>query len=206
MAASHEIELLQKCRQGNQEAWAEFVQAYSGPIHSAIFSALKRYAPEKINQDRVQEHFQQVMLALCENGCKRLASFSAKNGCKLSTWLRVVVSRLVIDDLRRQPPASLSIDPNPADDGKQHYRPVNPADDNPLPPEMIQSKEAVEFVRAELAKLDQRERLIMQLRFMDGLSGEQTAGIVGISRNNVDQIVHRIKRRLKEKAVAGGYV
>lgn len=206
MAPLSEKELLGRCFAGKAEAWSEFVARYSGPIHGAICAVLRRYAPEKLAPDRRQDFFQQAFLALCENNCRRLRTFTGENGCSMSTWLRVVVSRLVIDELRRQDPPSLPLDPAPDGRDRAAGPSADPADQTPLPPEQLETEQTIDFLRRQLEELDPRERLIMQLRFVDGLSGERTAEVVGLSRNNVDQIVHRVKERLRQRALAQGFM
>ncbi len=203
MKSLSDNELLQRCLQGDPEAWAQFVERFSGTIHGAIYATLRRYAPELVSPERARDLFQQVFLALCENDRRRLRSFRGKGGCSLAGWLRVATTRLVIDQLRRREPAGRSLDVDPAPGNRPG---LAPPDRGPLAPEILEEREAVAFLRRELESLPPRERLIMQLRFADGLPGREVARLVGISRNNLDQIVHRIKARLKKRAREQGYV
>ncbi len=197
-------DLLQRCLDREEAAWAEFVERFSGPIRGAIYATLRRYAPELVSPEQARDLFQQVFLALCQDDCRRLRSFKGRGGCSLAGWLRVVATRQVIDQLRRREPAGRPLHGAPGD--QPGSRPLDPPDQGPLAPEMMEDKEAVAFLRRELHELKPRERLIMQLRFGDGLSGREVASLVGVSRNHLDQIVHRIKARLKKRAREEGYV
>lgn len=199
-----ERELIERCLDKDSRAWDMFVERYSGLIHGAIRSVLNRYAARDSSQERVRDLFQQVFVALCEDDCRRLASFGGKRGASLATWLRVVVSRLVIDDLRKTRPPTASLQNEQDEQAGAGASFANPRDPKPLPPELMQSQEARAFLAEELAGLKPRERLIMQLRFGEGLSGRETAAAMGISRNNLDQIVHRIKKGLMQKAEEKG--
>ena len=205
MKSLSDKELLQRCLQGDPEAWAQFVERFSGTIHGAIYATLRRYAPELVSPERARDLFQQVFLALCENDRRRLRSFRGKGGCSLAGWLRVVTTRLVIDQLRRRAPAGVPLDTAPAEPGGPGPPALDPPDQGPLAPEVMESRQAAEFLRRQLDALSPRDRLIMQLRFGDGLPGAEVARIVGVSRNNLDQIVHRIKARLRKRAQEKGY-
>jgi RNA polymerase sigma factor (sigma-70 family) len=67
---------------------------------------------------------------------------------------------------------------------------VHPADD------AYETVEAELDVAALIADLPERERQVAWLRIVAGLSPEQIAEKLGITRNNVDQAWHRAKRRL----------
>lgn len=205
MTALSDQELLELCLTGEAQAWSEFVERFSGSIHGAIYATLRRYAPELIYRDRVRDFYQQAFLSLCENECRRLRTFTAKNKCSLAGWLRVVVSRMVIDELRKQNPPTIPLDPAPVNPEQSRTATANPPDNHPSPPELLESKEEMTFLRRELEELPSRELLIMRLRFSDGLSGKEVAQVLGISRNAVDQIVHRVKSRLKDRAREAGF-
>ena len=54
------------------------------------------------------------------------------------------------------------------------------------------------FVADLLGGLPPREREVGEARYMRGLEHEQIAAELGISRNNVDQALHRLHRHLRE--------
>ena len=111
---------------------------------------------------------------------------------------------MVIDELRKQNPYAIPLDLASDDPDRPRIATANPPDQNPSPPELLASKEEMAFLQSELEQLAPRDRLIMQMRFGDGLSGEEVARMLGISRNAVDQTVHRVKQRLKQKAHEAG--
>jgi RNA polymerase sigma factor (sigma-70 family) len=118
----------------------------------------------------------------------------------------VVTSRLVIDHLRKKPPFHISLDSC----GKENYGQGNKAlkipDSRPPPLELLQEKETLIFLDELLEELKPRERLAMQLRFKDGLSGEKTATLLKMNRNHLNQIIHRVKKSLRQKAEEKGFL
>lgn len=55
-----------------------------------------------------------------------------------------------------------------------------------------------ETVRAALAELDARERELVALKFMAGLSNAEIAGVIGVSESNVGTRLHRTVNKLRE--------
>ena len=193
------------CLEGDPAAWDDFVRRFSPLIRQVIGATLARFNAADRSQDRVADLFQGVFLALWEDDRRRLRSFQGRNNCSVNTWLRVVVSRLVIDALRRTNPYTVALAEEQPDDDDAPSGVVL-ADEAPLADDRVQARQALEFIQDELNEMDQRDRLVLKLRFLDGMSGKQVAEMIGISRNHVDQISHRVKNRLKDKAAQYGYV
>jgi len=196
-------ELLGRCLEGAPAAWDLFVNRFSGLIHQTIRATLRRYAADS-SPDRLRDLFQQAFLALWEDDRRRLRGYSARNDCSVATWLRLVVARLVIDQLRRREPPTVPL--NPSGEDREAGPGLDPPDPQPLANGRLAEKEAVNFLRSELEGLPARERLILKLRYEDGLSGAETARLLGLERNNVDQILHRIRTRLRRRAESAGLV
>lgn len=203
-AAQQEYDLPPGCLEGDAAAWDDFVRRFSPLIRQVIGATLARFNASDRSTDRVADLFQGVFLALWEDDRRRLRSFQGRNNCSFNTWLRVVVSRLVIDALRRKTPYTVALAEEQADD--EDTPGVVLADEGPLADERAESRQALDFVGEELSELSHRDRLVVKLRFLDGMTGQQVAEMVGISRNHVDQIAHRVKNRLKEKATQCGYI
>jgi RNA polymerase sigma factor (sigma-70 family) len=66
------------------------------------------------------------------------------------------------------------------------------------------NRQAVEMLRQELASLGEQERLVLKLRCLDGRSGREAAQVLGIDRNHVDQILHRARKKLRQRLENAG--
>ncbi len=55
------------------------------------------------------------------------------------------------------------------------------------------------LVRRYVGELGERERAIVELRFVAGLRNREIAPIVGLSEGNVAKILHRTLRRLRAR-------
>ncbi|KIX11262.1 RNA polymerase sigma factor [Dethiosulfatarculus sandiegensis] len=198
--------LLRICLEGDSGAWREFVRRFSGLVFHSIKATLLRFEAKDRDQELARDLFQETFLALCEDNYRKLRIFKGKNGCSLATWLRVLTSRLVIDYLRKKKLPQISLDSY----GKEFYGQGNNGlkipDSRPPPLELLQEKEIRIFLDELLDELKPREKLAIQLRFKDGLSGEKTAMLLKMNRNHLNQIIHRVKKSLREKAEEKGFL
>jgi RNA polymerase sigma factor (sigma-70 family) len=76
-------------------AWRAFVNAYSALI-------LQVARTTAASRDSAMDAYAFVLEQLREDECRRLRSYSARNGARFSTWLLVVTRRLCIDFHRRR--------------------------------------------------------------------------------------------------------
>ena len=77
-------------------------------------------------------------------------------------------------------------------------REVQPADDAALPPDQLEHDEAVLFVRLCMDELPPQDRLLVKLKFEDGLSYAAIAAASGLTPSNVGFWLHTIVKRLAE--------
>ena len=196
--ARDDQDLLRRIAGGEREAWREFLDRYSDVLYTCVYYTLRRcrnYAA----RDDVEDAVHDLVLALMENGGRRLLTFSGRQGCSLSTWLRVVAMRHVYSLLRKQKKPGLNLDEVPELDLTEH----TPAP--PLPDETAEQSEQVERLDELVAQLPEREQLVFRLYYRDELSRQEIADFLAISANNVDQILFRLRKHLKElqKTVEG---
>jgi RNA polymerase sigma-70 factor, ECF subfamily len=193
--------LIKACIKGEREAWGTFVECYSRAIHAAIHKTYQRFGVNTAMDEEKSDLFQEVFLHLKKNDCQKLKSFEGKNGCSLATWLRVVVSRLVIDHLRRERPCLISIDDAPYQDGRvSEYHSETEA----IAEERIEALEVREFVRREMAALSPRDRFLISLVYEDGLAIEEVSRVVNLTAGAIYTRISRIKGKLRKSAQEAG--
>lgn len=205
LPTADETRILRGCLDGDPDSWRRFVEAYTPLVRHVIRGTLRRFEAGHRAQELLDDLQQMVFLSLWEGDRRRLRSFEGRRQSSLATWLRVVVANLVIDHLRKKslPCSPLAEEDPPDGDGPAG---VVLADQGPSAQSRLESRQALAFVREELAGMTERERLVVKLRCLDGLSGAQAARVLGISRNNVDQILHRVKKRLRRLGRDKGYL
>ncbi|HUT00839.1 MAG TPA: sigma-70 family RNA polymerase sigma factor [Phycisphaerae bacterium] len=88
----------------------------------------------------------------------------------------------------------------------EHAESVQPSRE-PAPPAEADRQEQVGHVTAALRSLPQRQQEVLRLKFQNGFSYKQIAGITGLSASNVGFLIHTgigtLRRRLKAAGLLG---
>jgi RNA polymerase sigma-70 factor (ECF subfamily) len=166
-----------RLRARDGEALREVVHAFSDRLAAVVSGILRdRDAVE----DVVQETFTKAWL--------RIGSFQGDSG--LYTWLYRVAVNACKDHLkrtRRRPAGSLE---------EVASAVALPAPDEP-PVEGIERREARRRVRAAIAALPPKFRVVLALREIEGMPYQEIARVLSLSLGTVESRLFRARRRLK---------
>ena len=150
--------------------------------------------------------FQSTILKLVENRCAVLRRFSGKAEDELMAYLAVIARSVVRDHFRRLraqkrgpwPASSVS-----SEESEQVGQPgaIPHAWQNPMEREILVrelEQVSMETIRIHSGDPD-RDRLIFQLYFKDGLSTAQIAACegVGLSKTGIEKTLNRLKDRVR---------
>lgn len=177
---------LARVRAGDREAYRYFVEKYQERAHAIAFSVV-RDAHDA--EDIVQESFVKAYLSLAE--------FRAESG--FYTWLYRIVYNMAVDFKRRAQRRQKSglpaetvagVDESPAG-GILSTQPAGPQD-------MALRKEQGRAIGQVLAALSDEHRAVMVLREVDGLSYDEIARVVGVSKGTVMSRLFYARRKMQE--------
>lgn len=133
-----------------------------------------------------------VFVRLFEKGCRKLSQYQGKNGCTVSSWIRLIAVRTVLDTLRSARKDVLT--------RKEKIvaldSVVNVLGELPGQGVFLENAERSELVRKGLRTLPPRDRLFLKLHCEEGLSLQEVAKILKISEGNAYSIKHRAIKRL----------
>jgi RNA polymerase sigma-70 factor (ECF subfamily) len=134
-----------------------------------------RVGDDQIAEDLTAETFEKAWKHR-ERYRDDLASFS--------TWLFIIARRIAVDHFRRQHPTV------PWEEATQLTDPQTLEEE---------AQELAEFAQlsAILARLAERERELVALKYGAGLTNRAIARISGLSESNVSTILHRLTRQLR---------
>jgi len=169
------------------------------------------------DSDAVMERYAYVLGKLRENEFRRLRAFDPNAGATFSTWLTVTARRMCLDLHRAHFGRNRQ---RHATDRSTVVRAARKALNEVLTSEidaddLPTNKEDAEAevvhghrdlcLRAELAKLTPRERLLLTLRFEDDLSASTIAGLVGVATPfHVYRRINALLSRLRDLLVSRG--
>ncbi len=171
-----EEDLLRACLGGERKSWDELITRYSGVIYRVI----KTF---RLSRQEEADIYQQIFLELYKDNHRKLKSFQGK--CSFSTWISVVTRRYCINYLR---------------DKKQRFKLITDID-----PEKINAKEDEPFSKVEtdllieklIAELSSKDRLILKLYYLKGLSCKEISDITETTLNTVYSKINRALEKMR---------
>ena len=179
-------------------AWSTFLEEYS-PL---LLSVAQDMAS---GQDEAMDHYAFVADRLRDHDFRRLRGYATNGAAGFNTWLAVIAKRLCIDNHRRRVgrPQSTSertareeaeweARRNLADLVASDVNVVTIVDDRAASPEdELWASERSALLASAISALDERDQLLLTLRFEDGFGLEEIARTLGMSTR------FHVHRRLK---------
>lgn len=198
--------LLHADRAGVREAaWERFAANHSRLILHTVRTVIRE-------QDRVMDAYAWILERLHEDGARRLRSYNPDGPGRFTTWLVVVARRLSVDFLRHQ--GGRTRDPEgrgTATAGWDFRRRLLVLAGDPVELDRIPGRDAGPDAQLELnerhrlvsevvGELDPLDRLLLALRFDDGLEAEQIARAMHLpTRFHVYRRLNRVLDDLKHR-------
>ena len=174
-----EQRLLEALRAGDDDAFAYLVRAY-GPRLLALARTIVRHEADA--EDVLQEAFFSAF--------RGLASFAG--GARLATWLHRITVNAGLMKLRARRCREL---PQPCHRREEDLRSAA-APDRPVLDGVV-CRELEALVRAKIASMAEPHRTILRLRDLEQRSTDETARLLGCSRQAVKTRLHRARRALR---------
>jgi RNA polymerase sigma-70 factor (ECF subfamily) len=189
-SASTEALLVRRCAAGERDAWEELVAGYGTLLAALARRMLARRLPVVCAAD-VDEVVSEVFLALLRRGRLLLQRYDP--AYRLSTYLGVICrSEAARFAKRRARQRAASI---PSEESL-------PARPGPAPLERLADAErarSLAALRAALEDLAPRDRLLLTLRYLEGLDYRAIGHALSLHPESVGQLLHRAKERLAER-------
>jgi RNA polymerase sigma-70 factor (ECF subfamily) len=167
-----ERRLMARAARGDQVAFADLAQRYSGKLLAVAGRLLRSRADA---EDAVQR-----TLLQCYAGAD---GYNAR--WAVSTWLYRVLTNICVDELRRRATRTVHIDRSAGALGAA--------------PSSDRSPAAYLDLHRALARVPREARVLLALRYVDGLSYGELARIRGISINTVKSQLARGKALLRDE-------
>jgi len=175
--------IVERARGGDEHSFRVVVETYSRAIYHIAF----RYtASRDAAYDLSQEIFLHVYNTLGKYDSER----------PFEPWFFRVATNFAINWIRKKRLPEVSLDAFEAD--------ITPAVDETPPGEPLEREEEAEKIRAAVATLEEKYRVVVTLRYLEEMSLEEVGEILDLPAGTVKNRLYRareiLKRRL-EKAV-----
>ncbi|MFA0746670.1 RNA polymerase sigma factor [Fervidibacter sp.] len=170
-----EERLLERCRKGDERAWAEIVNRYWGLAFRVAYRILRH---KEEAEDAVQDAFVQVYLAL--------RNFRQQS--QFRTWFYRIVVNCALARLPPSPVESL--------DESQEIELVERAHEDPE--SVVLAHERSQLLDWAIQQLPPDWRTVFVLRELEGLSYAEIAEVLGIPIGTVESRLFRARQRLRQ--------
>jgi len=185
-----EAALVARCAAGDRSAWEQFVDRY-GPLITALARRMLGRRTGRAPDSDVDEIAGEVFLALVRRDRILLKRYDSTY--RLSTYLGVICRTEVLRHLRRGNRL-----PHDLEDATRIPEP----DGTLGPSRTIEDRERMEAIRTlreALHELEERDRLLLTMKFLDGMDYRSIGAALDVNPESVGQFLHRAKQRLAER-------
>ncbi len=181
--AGRDADLVVQAQAGDAAAFTELVHRHEGRVYTLAFKMLHDPAAA---EDVLQETFIGAL--------RGLAQFRGE--ASFATWLYRIAYNATLMKLRQSiPTTSLDV----AIEGDDREIPRELTDWSQDPENVLLNQEARQEMQAAVDRLSAPLRAVFVLRDVDGLSTEETAGVLGVSIPVVKTRLHRARMILRDE-------
>lgn len=182
-----EAQLVELCKEGDTLAFDELISIHQDRVFNTAFRLMGNY-------EEALDLTQEVFL----NCFRKISNF--KGDSALSTWLYRITVNTAKNRWKYQQSRGLnrmtSMDaPMDADDEE---RVKQFPDNQPTPRKVATDREAMAYFEKQLETLNGEHREVLVLRYMEELSYEEIADILGLSLGTVKSRIHRARNELRD--------
>jgi len=180
--------LVAECVRGNTRAWEHLVDAYGPAVHEAARFTLQRVLGGAQDED-IANVYQGVLLGLCQRNFHRLRSFQSRSTFK--TWITSVTARFALNYIRAEKRK-----------GSLKFASLEDAAPDAIPADRaeLMPDDEREILYRAIDRLPPRERLLVRLFFLDGLSYKSISQVMRIPLNSISPLMMKAKEALKRGA------
>jgi RNA polymerase sigma-70 factor (ECF subfamily) len=184
-------ELIEALRRGQNSAWAELVEKYIRLVHHVVRNTLACYSRVRLDQD-VEDIAHDLFQALVRDNYRVLGTIEAPYDLK--AWLAISARRRAIDFARKRKLAAISLDQAREDNvALGATAPAASPGTDEAPPE-----EQNLAVHESLAILSAKERLVIQLFYLDGKKYREISRITGMNMNSISPTLARAVEKMQK--------
>lgn len=180
-------------------AWPTFFAKYERLVLACIRRVLRRYGASHGEED-IEDLASQTAFNLVKDDYKKLRTFDASRGYKLSSWVGLIASNTALDALRRRGPTDVWSAASLDDTDPVIPSLMSPADG---PAESLERKDHVRQVQEAIASLSASEQLFLEYYYVEDLEPEEISRLMNISLNTVYSRKNKIREKLS-RFVQGG--
>ena len=173
-------EIVEKVLAGEREAFSLLVRKYQAMVHGVLFNVTRNTT---ITEDLAQEVFLEAYSRL----------ITLRDSVRFGGWLRSITYNQGRNWYNRQRGRFLFTE----DETEFRNALRNPV----LPPERLENEESLRALLSILDSLSESNRLIITLKYLEGLSNNEIAEFLNIPASRLNVQIHRAINQLRDKTL-----
>jgi len=177
---------------GDRNAWSEFVHRFQGLVYARVARTAKEF-DRHLDRSEIEDIRAEIFAALVANEFASLRSFEGRSS--LATWLAVIARRSCLKWIQkknwRQARANQQLDET------VHQRESQSGESEDILAALIQTEDGLRL-RTMMSRLNEGDREVLRMFFIDGLSYAEISRDLGISTNAVGPKLQRAQKRLRK--------
>lgn len=187
LSGAADQEVVERARQGRDDAYRELLRRYQRPVFSLIYRMVR---DRELSEDLAQETFVKVLNALD----------SYRPEFKFSSWIFKIANNAAIDHLRRRQLETLSLEGSPeaTSPDRVEATALQLADRAETPLDELEARELGSAIERAIGKLRPEYRSCIILRHIEGRPYEEIAEILDLPLGTVKTYIHRARNELKD--------
>ncbi|GBC59644.1 RNA polymerase sigma-70 domain protein [Desulfonema ishimotonii] len=185
----------------NDNRCDELIRYYWESVYGAVFRALKHDGNRACAED-AEELRDDAFVRLLENDRRKLRMYDPKRGLSLKNWICMVAAQTVRSYLRKKDRPGQVRGGVPVSLGLIREELIKPCHTTADEERRYEAREKLACLAEAMTQLPHLERLVLQLHFEDGMNPPEIATATNRTTNNIYQILHRARNRLKK--IMGG--
>lgn len=171
MSSTTDIELIQQLRDGSENALREIIERHRERLYRLAYRLLN-------DSDAANDAVQETFIRLWKHSRRYDPDKS------LSTWLCTICARRCYDELRRR---------------YRHFSLINTLNTETVNPDDMAANELLDLLQQVVATLPPKQRMVYQLREIEGLSADEVAIATRMSADNVKANLYVARTAVREK-------
>lgn len=175
-------EIVKRVKSGDIDAFEELIAKYEKRVFSLIYNMLK-------NDNDIEDIAQEVFVKVYRN----IDKFHGNSS--LYTWIYRITTNLCLDYIKKQKSVIYIDEKLQLDDGEVELQ--LPSEEK-LQDELYEEKELKQKLEKAIAKLQDKQRIMIVLRDIKGLSYEEISEILEMKLGTVKSQINRARLKLKE--------
>lgn len=187
LSGATDQEVVERARQGREDAYRELLRRYQRPVFSLIYRMVR---DRELSEDLAQETFVKVLNALD----------SYRPEFKFSSWIFKIANNAAIDHLRRRRLDTLALEGSPqaTTPDRVEATALQLPDKGETPHEELEARELGSVIEQAIGRLRPEYRTCIILRHIEGRSYEDIAQITDLPLGTVKTYIHRARNELKD--------